>query len=207
MSAALPAGCIVGLDLSLTSTGIAVLTPCANGVRPIRLRSVGEDGRRDDDYQRRSRRVRAQASAVLRTVMDATDGGHIALVVLEGPIYAGKLLPSYFDRAGLFHGVYGAFDARDVPIAVIPNNTGHQFVTGRARPADSKKSDIVEEAAKWWPNGPRVHNSDEADALGLAVMGAMHLGHKPPFWPRARHYNAIASASWPGGPRKLGQWA
>lgn len=192
---------IVGLDLSLTSAGVAVLSTVistryaekGHQLEPVLLRCYGEDGSENATYQQRSRRVRRQIGG-LRTVLKGFD---IALAVIEGPIYAGKILPSYFDRAGLFHGVYGFLDAWNIPIAVIPNNTGHQFVTGRGRPVDKAKTDVVEETRKWWPGGPRVHNSDEGDALGLALMGAMHLGFKPPFRPGARHYHAIACAEWP----------
>lgn len=197
-------GAIVGLDLSLTSAGIAVLLPTSGGtVHPVLLRCVGEVGKKTDSYAQRSRRVRAQCRAVLELLTDPTP---IALAVVEGPVYGQKTLPSYFDRAGLFHGVYGALDARGIPVAVIPPNTGHTFVTGRAKPLDDKKSDIVEEARRWWPAGPRVHNSDEADALGLALMGAMQLGHTPPFKARARHYNAIYSATWPLGEQRKKAW-
>jgi Holliday junction resolvasome RuvABC endonuclease subunit len=193
---------IVGLDLSLTSSGIAILSDClptaqavpahqqGYDVAPAVLRSVGEDGKRADSYRTRSRRVRRQCAAIMR-ILDPYLGTVLALV--EGPIYAGKVLPSYFDRAGLFHGVFGALDARGIPIAVVSPTTGHQFVTGKGH---ADKSDIVVEASKWWPD-VFVHNDDEADALGYAAMGAMHVGLKLPFRPRARHYNAVATVDWP----------
>lgn len=191
---------IVGLDLSLTSTGIAALAtyPSAavrapGDIAPILLRSVGEDGKKADSYQVRSRRVRRQCAAIMRIL----DGYLLdtALVVIEGPIYAGKMLPSYFDRAILFGGVFGALDARGIPIAVVPSTTGHQFVTGKGH---AQKADIVAEVRKWWPV-VRVNNDDEADALGYAVMGAMHLGLALPFRPWTRHHNAVHTVTWPKG--------
>lgn len=190
---------IVGLDLSLTSTGIAALSTSPPAVKvcgdvaPVLLRSVGEDGRRDDSYQVRSRRVRRQCAAIMRTLDDADILGDIALAVIEGPIYAGKMLPSYFDRAILFGGVFGALDAAGVPIVVVPSTTGHQFVTGKGH---AQKADIVAEVKTWWPE-LRVHNDDEADALGYAVMGAMHLGFNLPFRPWTRHHNAVHTVCWP----------
>lgn len=202
---------IVGLDLSLTSAGIAVLstdTPARGsaGCYPTLLRCVGEAGKKDDDYRTRSRRIRRQTRAVVDTVNRATgfDGVQrpdISLAVIEGPIYGMQMLGAYFDRAALFHGVYGALDARNIPIAVIPPTTGHQFTTGVAH-ADKKL--IVAEVAKWWPD-VRIANDDIADALGYALMGAMHSGLRPPFRAGARHHNAIASASWPfAAPRRAG---
>lgn len=204
---------IVGLDLSLTSAGIAVLStdsPARGsaGCYPTLLRCVGEAGRKDDDYRTRSRRIRRQTRAVVDTIENAVTGhgtkafpSTITLAVIEGPIYGMQMLGAYFDRAALFHGVYGALDARNIPIAVIPPTTGHQFTTGVAH-ADKKL--IVAEVSKWWPD-VRIANDDIADALGYALMGAMRLGLRPPFRAGARHHNAIASASWPfAAPRRAG---
>lgn len=192
---------IVGLDLSLVRTGIAVLSTLPPAVKvcgdvaPVLLRSVGEDGTRADSYQVRSRRVRRQCTAVMGILGKL--GDDIVLAVVEGPIYGMKVLPSYFDRAGLWHGVYGALDAARIPVAVVSPTTSHQFMTGRAH---AEKAALVEETSTWWPQprGPlRVDNHDEADALGLAVMGAMHLRMTLPFRPRRRHHNAVHAVEWP----------
>ncbi len=53
----------LGLDLSLTRTGIAVLT---DG-RPTLIRSIGHGGRNGDNYDQRSRRITSQCRAILDT--------------------------------------------------------------------------------------------------------------------------------------------
>jgi hypothetical protein len=110
--------------------GIAILsTPpsalsATTRAHPSLLRCVGETGHKDDDYRKRSRRVRKQTRAIIETLDNATGFDDIAIAVIEGPIYGVKMLGAYFDRAAVFHGVYGALDARDIPIAVIPPTTG-----------------------------------------------------------------------------------
>lgn len=212
---------IVGLDLSLTSAGIAVLETAPPYVReqgdccPALLTNVGEAGKKTDSWVQRNRRIRTQTRAIARVLEPYT----IMLAVLEAPVYGPHTPGSTsgsgdaYDRAGLWHGIIGWLDYRGVPMAFIPPANGHQFVTGRARPTlpdgrpDRKKITIVWETHKWWPHGPRteagmpripeVSNGDQADALGLAVMGTMHEGFKPPFRPAARHINNVATSVWP----------
>lgn len=194
---------VVGLDLSLTSAGIAGLTTNTEArpgiLWPAVLECVGRDGHKGEDYRRRNRRVRAQTGKVI-AALDRL--GPIDLVAIEGPIYAGNVKPSYFDRAALFHFVYGALDARNIPIAVIPPTTGHVFTTGvGSLPKDPKrlKALIVESMRATVPDIRLGANDDLADALGLAFMAGMARGAKLPFLPRQRHYNAVYTATWPKG--------
>jgi Holliday junction resolvasome RuvABC endonuclease subunit len=189
---------IVGLDLSLTSTGVVVLESVDGIAWPAQaFRSIGEAGSRTDTYVQRSRRIRTQCRAIMEQIDFAQCDDHVGLAVIEGPLYGVKTMPSYFDRAGLFHGVFAALDARGIPVAVIPPTTGHQFVTGKGH---AEKKHILAEVKRWWP-ATYVANDDVADAAGLALMGAMHSGWRPPFRPAARHYHAIATAQWPAGGR------
>src|SRR5689334_15548923 len=178
---------VVGLDLSLTSAGIVVVGEIDGVAAPILMRCIGEAGKKTDTYAQRSRRIRTQCRAIVECLaaVERNENCAPALAVIEGPLYGVKTLPSYFDRAGLFHGVFGALDARRVPIAVVPPTTGHQFSTGVAH-ADKKL--IVANVSRWWP-GVRIANDDIADAAALALMGAMHLGVRTPFRPGARHHN------------------
>lgn len=211
---------VCGLDLSLVSTGVAVLETAPPYVReygecvPALLRSVGEAGKKTDSYVQRNRRIRTQTRAITALLADF----QIMLAVIESPVYSqpggsAKLYGNPVDTGTLFHSIIAWLDVRNVPIAFIPPTTGHQFVTGKGLlrlpngEPDRKKQTVIDETRKWWPAGrrdvtgqppiPRVHNGDEGDALGLAVMGALHEGLTLPFRPGARHYNAIAKCVWP----------
>lgn len=189
---------VVGLDLSLTNAGIAVVADSrrAGVAWPFLLRTCGRDGHKGEDYRRRSRRVRKQ-------VRDITDilaaCGRPDLVVIEGPIYGGTFLPSYFDRAILFGGVYAYFDARDIPIAVVPPATGHMFTTGKGsmpKNPEALKPAIVAAVSAMVP-GVAVADHDIADALGYAFMGAMALGVALPFRARRWQHEAVRNVVWP----------
>lgn len=190
---------VVGLDLSLVNSGVVVVRDDVSIERaacPVLLRSCGRKGREGENYRTRSRRVRKQVRDVLDLLIPV---GLIDLAVIEGPIYAGNFTGSYFDRAGVWHGVFGALDARNIPIAVIPPTTGHIFTTGKGSlPKDPKafKPLIVRSVAEMLP-GVSIPDDDVADAAGLALMGAMSLGIPMPFRIRRWHAEAVHTAIWP----------
>lgn len=189
---------IAGLDLSLTSAGVAVVTDATGVACPTILTSCGRTGREGETYKQRSRRVRKQVFDVMKLLEPA---GKLDLAVIEGPIYGGNFTGSYFDRAILWGGVYGALDALNVPIAVIPPTQGHIFTTGKgSMPKDPRafKPLILESVQKLLPDRT-IANDDQADALGLAWMGAMSLGITMPFRAQRWQYEAVHSAVWPHG--------
>jgi len=193
---------ILGLDLSLTRAGIAVVDDTRDdhpGIAwPWYLRCCGRDGNKDEGYRERSRRVRTQSHNVMSLLEPV---GDIDLAVIEGPIYGGKILPSYFDRAALFHAVYGALDHRRIPIAVVSPTTGHMFTTGKGsmpKDPDALKGMILAAVRAMVPT-VRVANHDIADALGYAFMGGMSLGLKMPFRPQRWQYSSVYTPVWPHG--------
>lgn len=193
---------VVGLDLSLVRAGIAAIDTRRHGhdsiAWPWYLRSCGRDGHKGEDWRKRSRRVRKQTADVLALLEPI---GRPDLVVLEGPIYAGTIKPSYFDRAALFHGVLGRLDARDIPFAVVSPTTGHLFTTGKGslpNDPDRLKVLILESVQAMVPD-VHIANHDIADALGLAFMGGMSLGLQMPFRPHRWQYEAVYTPAWPHG--------
>jgi hypothetical protein len=72
---------VVGIDPSLTGTGIAVLT--ANGKRiDTALRTVGSTGKRSDTWAMRAARLVKLRNEVMRHIPRDT-----TLAVMEGPAY------------------------------------------------------------------------------------------------------------------------
>jgi Holliday junction resolvasome RuvABC endonuclease subunit len=208
---------VAGVDPSLTSSGVTVLTddparipypipaapPRPDCVWPAVLRCIGIAGHETDGWQERNRRIRAVSQGI-RTLIKA----HlpIDLAVIEAPLPRTTQFYSYGDRFSLFHTVYGTFDALGIPVAVMVNQHGHQFVTGLGRVSEDKH-EVIEACEKWWPGVVAIPNHDLGDALGLAMAGVMHLGGVPPFRPAARHYSIVHAQQWPGQPRKPKTWA
>ena len=56
-------------------------------------------------------------------------------------------------------------------------------------------ADIIAAINEWWPGVAR--NDDEADALGLAAIGAHHLGDPMPFEIKPRHTTGLEKIAWP----------
>lgn len=166
---------VLGIDPSLRSTGLAVLT---DG-RPTALHSIGYGGHDGDSYATRSRRVRA----VCRSAIEwALRDGRPDLAVIEGPAY-GQFLPSTFDRSGLWHGLYGALDAKKVPVAVVPPQTRAKWATGSGR---AEKGEVLANVRAWFPPPTKVLNHDIADAAVLALMGSVQFGTPMPTTVRER---------------------
>jgi Holliday junction resolvasome RuvABC endonuclease subunit len=183
---------VVGIDLSLTSAGIAIL----RDGKPIQITHVGHKGRDGASYRDRSRRVRSQCQAVLRAcdiALKRLQADVICdLAVIEGPSY-GSQFGHEFDRAALWHGVYGALEARGVPIAVIAPNTLKLWFTGNGA---ASKTDMTNTAMARFREPISTH--DEADAVALATAGAYKLGDPIPFEPKERQREALAKVEWPG---------
>lgn len=196
---------VCGLDLSLTSAGVAILV---DGTPKV-IKSVGHKGRDGDGWQHRSRRVRSQCRAVLKVLDDAllpmATVHHWErepdLAVIEGPSY-GSQYGDQFDRAALWHGVYGALEARHVPIAVIAPSTLKLWFTGNGGTAkgldrQAEKRRMLDTARLIFREP--VTDDDQADALALTLAGAHHLGDPmpPKFQPNQRQVDALLKIDWP----------
>lgn len=187
----------VGIDPSLTSTGVAVLV--AGQLK--HYGRYGRDGQNGASYTTRSRRVRR----MIREVTEAAfAGGKPDVFVIEEHPYAVGNQGNEFDRAAIWHGIYGNMDAREVPGVVVNNKTAKSWVTGIGNPG---KTGVIEVIDDWYAGqiDPPLkkwrktvdHPDDVADAIGFATMGAYKLGDPIPFEPKERHRTALALLPWP----------
>lgn len=185
----------VGIDPSLTSTGVGVLV---DGRLKLGAR-YGRDGHNGATYHSRNNRIRTLRTEVYKA---ATAFGRPDLVVIEEHPYA-LSMSGTFDRAGLWHLLYEAFDARGIPVVVVGHTIGKTWVTGAG---NSSKLDMIDTVDEWF--GDQLHaplakwrkkdNPDDvADALGYATIGAYKLGDPLPFEPKERHRTGLASLPWP----------
>lgn len=202
---------VLGLDPSLTSAGIALLTRDETGTAwPTLTAHMGQPGRDGASYDDRNTRIVKQVRDHVR-VIDAcrSAGADIRLAVIEGPIY-GMTGGHAFDRAALWWGLYSALANRRIPIAVVTPSHREKFitgVTGHAQKTAERKQRVLDEMRALWafPNGPeicrdplrKIVNADEADALGMASMGVLALKWPVPFRPRRRHVENVALVDWP----------
>jgi hypothetical protein len=208
---------VLGLDPSLRRAGLAIVSQHPAGKWwPSYLTHRGEDGKATATYQDRGRRLVRQARALMGSVDAARIGGaDIRLGVIEGPI-PGMTSGHAFDRGGLWWALYTGLMSRSIPIAVVTPAHREKFIAGVSlRPnartglttPEAKKRILEETQARWRnlrdhpPAGVTVlepANHDQADALGLADMGVLHLDEAGVPWrPRRRHVENRALVEWP----------
>lgn len=182
---------VVGIDPSLTSTGIAVLL---DG-QPTTLRAIGHNNPNGHDYAHRSDRIVSQTRTVIRLIENTCLPD---LAVIEGPAY-GANLPSHYDRAGLFWGLYSTLRARRIPAAVVAPKTRALWATGNG---NADKPMVLAALRAHFPN-IRIGNHDIADAAALATLGTFWLSHGQLCQPeKPRQIAAAQTVKWPNVERQ-----
>lgn len=172
---------VLGLDLSLTSTGIAYASNGQSVTGVIRRTSQGPTV---IDQRGRLQDITA---AIWKYVGSA--GGTPDLAVIEGPSYGSKGAGTW-DRAGLWWMVVDSFIGNHIPIAIAPPSCRARYATGKG---NADKDLVLAETVLRFD---RVLGNDEADALILAAMGCDHLGH--PLVPMpAAHRTGLDRVAWP----------
>lgn len=202
MSTAERVDVVLGLDLSLTRAGIAFIDNADLGwphARPSLITDVGHAGHDGAPWWKRSRRLLAQARDVANIITDAEQHRRIVHAAIEGHPY-GVNMPSAYDRIGLWWAVFGVLDAKGIPVTVVNPQTRAKFITGRSpngmKPGEHKKLVLAEQRAAWGMDSMRLRNHDQADALGLAHMAALHLGWPLQVEQRRRYVENVALVDW-----------
>jgi Holliday junction resolvasome RuvABC endonuclease subunit len=176
---------VVGLDLSLTSTGVAGTT-CGD-VWTARIRPPAKLTGHD------------RLNYIRRTILDFYLPG-VALVVVEGPSLRSPGKYAH-ESAGLWWLVTHSLWRAKTPTAIVPPNNRAQYATGLG---DANKREVIASVAElfpWFNVGRRPGLADEADALVLAAMGCDWAGEPLVVVP-AKHRAALDGCVWPTLPPK-----
>lgn len=155
---------IVGLDLSLTATGVAILA--ADQARAMTIRSKGKA---DDGLLSRALRLHNLSLDILHVALTAD------VVIIEQPAY-GQTGGSHHDRSGLWWLVMDGLttDVDGERFAEATPQAVKMYATGKG---NASKSEVLAAVIKRYPAAD-VANDNEADALVLAAIGA-RLAGKP----------------------------
>lgn len=152
---------VVGIDPSLTSTGVAVIHP-EHGVHLHRIRSKGA---KTATLAERSIRLNDLAGNVLHWC-DGAD-----LVVIESPAYSNSL-GSMHDRSGLWWLLVRELQHyRDISVLEVPPTTRAKYATGRG---NAGKDEVLAAVIRRHPTLD-ITGNDVADALTLAAIGTRLL--------------------------------
>ncbi len=179
---------VVGLDLSLTATGVARVGQGALMLGRLEAVTLKTAGRRGDTWVQRAERLRG-----VRERIDAFVGVP-QLLVVEGPSYGGSMSSSasMHDRSGLWWQVIGPLLELGVPVAVASPKSRAKYACGSGN--GDKKAVLASMRARF-PDVV-IGNDNEADALALACMGARWLG-EPLDLAEGYFAAALGGVEWP----------
>lgn len=184
---------VVGLDLSLTGTGIAV----GHAGETPRVATVGTKGAASAPLRDRVERLRRIDAGIRGYLEEWLWAGQLpvpALIVVEGPTY-GTGTGHQHDRSGLWWLVVDRFHHRYDVAEVAPTSRA-KYAAGRG---NASKDEVLAAVVRRYPAVP-VGNNNEADATVLHAMGSRHLGH-PIDNPPATHLKAMDAVHWPNTER------
>ena len=185
---------VVGLDLSLTSTGIATVEVGPVSVWQAKVERITSEGRKDATLQEREVRLHnLRLDICTRTRAHEAD-----LVLVEGPSY-GSQHGSQHDRSGLWWMVVDWLidndptEGWDRKVVEVPPGSLKRYATGKGNAA---KDAVLAAVVRRYPT-VEVTGNDEADALVLAAMGARHLGEPVDDPMPKTHLAAMDAVAWP----------
>ena len=183
---------VAGIDLSLTSTGIAracfETTSDGHELMWPFVRRVKSTGRAGASLDERWRRLAGLVETIADEVADA------ALVVIEGPSFGSTSAKSasMHDRSGLWWQLVALLrETYRLPVVEVPPTVRAKYATGAG---NAGKDAVLAAAVKRYPTWD-ITGNDIADAVILAAMGCRHLGHAIDSLPQI-HLSAMTKVRW-----------
>jgi hypothetical protein len=188
---------IVGLDLSLTSTGVARLNltetkppridldTYSSKPPPIRRGPKGKP--LPATLNQRHRRLTQIRDALAQACAGAD------LVLVEGPSLASRDGHAH-DRSGLWWLVMEALHNMGPAVVEVPPSCRMKYATGKGM---ASKDVVMLAAANRYRDLVEVTGNDVADALLIAAMGARHLGRPIESSLPQTHLAAMDNVHWP----------
>jgi crossover junction endodeoxyribonuclease RuvC len=185
---------IVGLDLSLTSSGVAIINTGTGSIVVDRVRSKAPATDRHPKtgkslpatLQQRTDRLNSLARQI-------TSAAELAdLVVVEAPAFASKTGHMH-DRSGLWWLVVNGLDVLGCTVAEVTTGGRMKYATGKG---NASKDTVLAAAIRRYPE-VEITGNDEADALIIAAMGARYLGHPIEDSLPQSHLAAMDNVAWP----------
>ncbi|MEU1880873.1 hypothetical protein ABZ470_26500 [Streptosporangium sp. NPDC020072] len=174
---------IVGLDISITSTGMAT------GVGWCE--KVGRDGVTKLPLRAKYQVLNDLASRIIVL----TSAEKADLVLVEKLVFnrqdGGR--GGAGERSYLYYRTMGIIADAGVPVVEVPQATLKTYALGKGV---GSKTEIVDSIARRLPVFVTGGNHDMADAAVLAAMGADYLGHPLAIMPQA-HRVALDRMTWP----------
>jgi Holliday junction resolvasome RuvABC endonuclease subunit len=161
---------VMGIDVSLQRTGVSFVGMNDDGTAQVETRSFGRKGKRDEPL-----RMRRERLITLRDEVRGSLGDHMEwpLLVCIEDVAFGTPGGSTTDRAALWWFIVDAMLGEGIPVLQINVSKLKIYATGRGN--KHEKDEVAMALVRRYTEAP-IANNDEADATGLAMMGARLLG-------------------------------
>ena len=157
---------IIGIDPSLTATGIATID--TNHPDHIRIHTETiHSTKTGNTITHRLTRFGTVADTLLDTMPTNLD-----LAIIEGPAYAAHGAGTW-DRAGMWWNIARILHRLDIPTIEVPPATRCRYATGKGNAA---KDVVMISAVRRYPAAD-ITDNNQADAVILAAIGARLAGH------------------------------
>jgi crossover junction endodeoxyribonuclease RuvC len=183
---------VIGLDTSLTATGIASSRGWVEVIGYQKART------KDPGITQLPHPARREAlHELLHAITDSIGRPDLAVLELPAPSRSGG---GAHERGWLWWQIYNHCAALEIPIGLMTPNHRMQYATGKGA---ATKNLIVDAVARRWPTWPTNGDDNAADAVVLMAAGRDWLGHPITDLPKT-HRAAIDKATWPtlpGDPR------
>lgn len=174
----------VGIDLSLASTGVALVT--GSGVETFRVTSKGT---KTGTVAERITRLADITGRVSQLVPPDA-----ALVVVEAPSLGQSRQAGEHLRAGPWWHLAARLHLQGLNIVEVPPALLKKYATGRGNAA---KDEVLAAVVRRYPHAD-INGNDIADAVVLAAMGARHREAPIENSLPALNASALAKVNWSG---------
>lgn len=172
---------VIGLDLSLTSTGLAFIRPAA----PAGVQTLKSKGAKDATLAERALRLHNLARDIILAALTAD------VVVIEQPAY-NQTGGSHHDRSGLWWLVADALSDEELRLVEVTPQAVKKYATGKG---NASKDEVLAAVVRRYPD-VEVGNNNEADALVLAAIGARLAGYPIEESMPLAHLDALSKVRW-----------
>lgn len=170
---------LVGIDPSLTATGLVILD---EGAQTIKTTALPKGERNVHDH---SHRIEATAATIAELVPTGS------MVAIEGPSL-GSTRGNPDERAGLRWSIIGRLRHRGCLVVQVPPKSAKMWLTDSG---NAGKEEMIAAAIELAPADLQIETEHEADAFAMVSMLAAHVGAGIiPTPPRAG--KALAGVAW-----------
>ena len=176
---------VIGLDPSLTGTGIASSNGWCDVIGYKKARTK-DPGITQLPHAQRLHALRTLATQVLEAIARPD------LVVMELPAVS-RSGGGAHERGWFWWQLYGQLHNRQIPIGLLAPNARALYATGKGNAA---KGAVIDQVSRRFPAWTTDGNDNAADAVALMAAGRDWLGHPITELPKT-HRAAIDKAIWP----------